>query len=79
MKKLNEIYDDFGIVDKITDKDGFRILENNKIYINNIWLYLANNDIIYVSLIDKKNKISSVNLKSNINDKPRNTYEKKKY
>lgn len=77
VEKLNEIYDDFGIVDKITDKDGFRILENNKIYINNIWLYLANNDIIYVSLIDKKNKISSVNLKSNINDKPRNTYEKK--
>ena len=77
--KLNEIYEDFGVVDKITDKDGFRIVENNKIYINNIWAYFANNDIIYVSLIDKKNKISTLNLKSNINVKSRNNYEKKNY
>ena len=76
VEKLNEIYEDFGVVDKITDKDGFRIVENNKIYINNIWAYFANNDIIYVSLIDKKNKISTLNLKSNINVKSRNSYEK---
>ena len=35
--KLNNIYNDYGIIDKITDKDGFRIFDFNNLHINNIW------------------------------------------
>ena len=33
VEKLNEIYSDYGVVEKISDKDGFRIMNlNNLIY-----------------------------------------------
>lgn len=71
-EKLNEIYQDYGIIDKITDKEGFKIMEFNNLHINNIWNYLKDNDIIHVSLINSKNKSSQLkndNYKSkNINE-----------
>ena len=63
--KLNDIYNDYGIIDKITDKDGFRIFDFNNLHINNIWDYISNNDIIHVSL--NYNKIS-YNKNNNRND-----------
>ena len=63
IEKLNEIYNDYGIVDKISDKEGFHIIEFNNLHINNIWNYISNNDTIYVSLMNKneksKQKVSS--------------------
>ena len=56
IEKLNEIYEDYGKVEKITDKEGFSIKELNNLPINNIWNYLSNDNIIHVSLTDKKNK-----------------------
>ena len=50
IEKLNEIYEDYGIVQSIYNKEGFKIIEFNKLQINNIWNYIANNDIIQVSL-----------------------------
>ena len=56
IEKLNEIYEDYGKVEKLTDKEGFNIIELNNLPINNIWNYLSNDNIIHVSLNDKKNK-----------------------
>ena len=56
IEKLNEIYEDYGKVEKITDKEGFKIMELNNLPINNIWNYLSNDNIIHVSLIDNKHK-----------------------
>ena len=66
VEKLNEIYSDYGVVEKISDKDGFRIMNLNNLQINNIWNYLSNNDITYVTLTDKKHSLSSKN-ENNIN------------
>ena len=74
VEKLNEIYSDFGLVDKITDKEGFKIMEFNNLPINNIWNYLSNDDIIHISLIDNNNEIIAKN-KEIINiDKVKNVY-----
>ena len=73
VEKLNEIYNDYGIIGTITDKEGFRIMEFNNLNINNIWSYLADNDIIHISLINKDNKsltnINSKNINEQIKDK----------
>ena len=61
--KLNEIFEDYGKVEKITDKEGFKIMELNNLPINNIWDYLSNDNIVHVSLTDKKNK--EINNKNN--------------
>ena len=61
VEKLNEIYNDYGIIDKISDIEGFRIMEFNNLSINNIWDYLSNNDVIKVSLISKKDNCSKIN------------------
>ena len=75
VEKLNEIYSDYGLVDKITDKEGFKIMEFNNLPINNIWNYLSNDDIIHISLIDNINEIIAKNKESNINiDKVKNIY-----
>ena len=75
VEKLNEIYSDYGLVDKITDKEGFKIMEFNNLPINNIWNYLSNDDIIHISLIDNINEIIAKNKDNNINiDKVKNIY-----
>ena len=65
IEKLNEIYEDYGKVEKITDKEGFKIMELNNLPINNIWNYLSNDNIIHVSLTDNKNKKNINNNKKN--------------
>jgi la-related protein 1 len=60
IQRLNEIYSDYGIIDKITDKDGFQIKEFNHLQIDNIWNYLSNNDIINIYLRD--NNIKNINI-----------------
>ena len=54
IEKLNDIFSDYGIVDDIYNKEGFKICEFNNLHINNIWNYIANNDIIQVVLNYKK-------------------------
>ena len=84
IEKLNEIFSDYGIVDSIYNKEGFKICEFNNLKINNIWNYIANNDTIQVSLnylkdIEKNNndKISkkvnnNLNLEENKQNKHKN-------
>ena len=89
IEKLNEIYNDYGIVDKITDKEGFQIIEFNNLHINNIWNYISNNDTVYVSLMDKnkksmqnvsssdnKSKNSNISIFNNKNDHIKNVLKK---
>ena len=37
IEKLNEIYEDFGIIQAIYNKEGYKIVEFNKLQINNIF------------------------------------------
>lgn len=72
IQKLNEIFSDYGIIDTITDKDGFQIKEFNHLQIDNIWNYLSNNDIINIKLRDKKTPdYNVINNKKNIITKNR--------
>ena len=50
IEKLNEVFKDYGIIENIFNKEGFRIIEFNNLKINNIWNYIANNDIIQATL-----------------------------
>ena len=69
IEKLREIYEDYGIVEGIYNKEGFRIIEFNNLHINNIWNYINNDDIIQIALnYDKKD------LNSNKNDKLEERY-----
>ena len=62
VEKLNDIYEDYGIVNSIFNKEGFKIIEFNNLHINNIWNYIANNDMIQVSLnYEKEDSISNKN------------------
>ena len=54
IEKLNEIYEDFGIIQAIYNIEGYKIVEFNKLQINNIWNYITNNDTIQVVLNYKK-------------------------
>lgn len=54
IEKLNDIFSDYGIISDIYNKEGFKICEFNNLQINNIWNYIANNDIIQVVLNFKK-------------------------
>ena len=73
IEKLREIYEDYGIVEGIYNKEGFRIIEFNNLHINNIWNYINNDDIIQIALnYDKKD------LNSNKNDKLEERYNFKK-
>ena len=75
VEKLNEIYGDYGIVDKISDKDGFRIMNLNNLQINNIWNYLTNNEIAYITLKNKNDSLSPNKNKNKININFKNNYE----
>lgn len=50
IEKLNDIFKDYGIIENIFNKEGFRIVEFNNLKINNIWNYITNNDIIQATL-----------------------------
>ena len=50
IEKLNDIFKDYGIVESIYNKEGFKIVEFNNLHIDNIWNYLTNNDTIQVKL-----------------------------
>ena len=88
IEKLNDIFTDYGIVDDIYNKEGFKICEFNNLRINNIWNYIANNDIIQVVLNFKKedfikdknksNEKNNVNIKSKENNLKDNKKEIKK-
>ncbi len=91
IEKLNDIFSDYGIIDSIYNKEGFKICEFNHLQINNIWNYISNNDIIQVALNYKNedfiiNKKNEINKKSNIkndaykkaNSKDDNKKEKRK-
>ena len=91
IEKLNDIFSDYGIIDSIYNKEGFKICEFNHLQINNIWNYISNNDIIQVALnyknedfiINKKNEINNKsNIKNNdykeTNSKDDNKKEKRK-
>ena len=91
IEKLNDIFSDYGIIDSIYNKEGFKICEFNHLLINNIWNYISNNDIIQVALnyknedfiINKKNEINNKsNIKNNAyketNSKDDNKKEKRK-
>ena len=91
IEKLNDIFSDYGIIDSIYNKEGFKICEFNHLQINNIWNYFSNNDIIQVALnyknedfiINKKNEINNKsNIKNNdykeTNSKDDNKKEKRK-
>ena len=65
IEKLNDIFTDYGIVDDIYNKEGFKICEFNNLRINNIWNYIANNDIIQVALNFKKEDFIKDKNKSN--------------
>ena len=73
IEKLNEIFEEYGTVEKITDKEGFKIMELKNLPINNIWDYLSNDNIIHVSLTDKKNKNNKIvrNDSSSLNNSSR--------
>ena len=85
---MNDIFTDYGIVDDIYNKEGFKICEFNNLRINNIWNYIANNDIIQVVLNFKKedfikdknksNEKNNVNLKNKENNLKDNKKEIKK-
>ena len=73
IEKLREIYEDYGIVEGIYNKEGFRIIEFNNLHINNIFNYINNDDIIQIALnYDKKE------LNNNKNDKLEERYNFKK-
>lgn len=50
IEKLNDIFKDYGIVESIYNKEGFKIVEFNNLHIDNIWNYITNNDTIQVKL-----------------------------
>ena len=68
IEKLNDIFSDYGIIDSIYNKEGFKICEFNHLQINNIWNYISNNDIIQVAL-NYKNEDFIINNKNEINNK----------
>ena len=68
IEKLNDIFSDYGIIDSIYNKEGFKICEFNHLQINNIWNYISNNDIIQVAL-NYKNEDFIINKKNEINNK----------
>ena len=68
IEKLNDIFSDYGIIDSIYNKEGFKISEFNHLQINNIWNYISNNDIIQVAL-NYKNEDFIINKKNEINNK----------
>ena len=68
IEKLNDIFSDYGIIDSIYNKEGFKICEFNHLQINNIWNYFSNNDIIQVAL-NYKNEDFIINKKNEINNK----------
>ena len=87
VERLNEIYEDYGIVQSIYNKEGFKIIEFNKLHINNIWNYIANNDTIQISLNYQKeefkenkneNLIKYSNIKEDIFYKDNNSKTKNK-
>ena len=77
IEKLNDIFSDYGIIDSIYNKEGFKICEFNHLQINNIWNYISNNDIIQVAL-NYKNEDFIINKKNEINNKTniKNNYYK---
>ena len=68
IEKLNDIFSDYGIIDSIYNKEGFKICEFNHLQINKIWNYISNNDIIQVAL-NYKNEDFIINKKNEINNK----------
>ena len=87
VEKLNDIYEDYGIVNSIFNKEGFKIIEFNNLHINNIWNYIANNDMIQVSLnYEKADSISNKNDKviekdnyKNVNNSKDNKYKSRSH
>ena len=81
IEKLNEIFSDYGIVDSIYNKEGFKICEFNNLKINNIWKYIANKDTIQVVLNYQKDFLknrddkNSKKVKNNINSNYQNKEE----
>ena len=78
IEKLNEIYEDFGIIQAIYNKEGYKIVEFNKLQINNIWNYITNNDTIQVVLnyknrgLEENENIIYKNNRSKENSYPNN-------